>query len=127
METTILYTGVLGIIFFIHSLRTINARRTTKTSLGDGGDDLMLRRIRTHGNFAEYIPIVLIILLLLEQQEVNYVLLHMYGVVVVVGRLLHAYGLHSPETPGWARMLGMQFTLWPLIVGSISLLVLYAV
>lgn len=122
MIITSLFTAVLALIFFAHSLRVILARGTTKTNLGDGGNDVMFRRIRIHGNFAEYAPILIIILGLLEYAGANQSLLITYALIVVLGRLLHAYGLWSAETPGWARILGMQLTLWPLLLGALGLL-----
>ena len=121
---TLLSTGILGILFFIHSLRTIKGRSITKTSLGDGGDELMTRRIRIHGNFAEYIPLLLIILLLLEVSKVGIVLLVTFAASIILGRLLHFYGLYSKETPFWARIAGMQLTLWPLLLGSVYLILI---
>ena len=121
---TLITTGILGIIFFMHSLRTIKGRAATKTSLGDGGHDLMTRRIRTHGNFSEYIPLLLLILLLLEISNITKVVLIAYATAVVVGRALHFYGLYSKDTPFWARVWGMQLTLWPLMFGSLAIIYL---
>jgi uncharacterized membrane protein YecN with MAPEG domain len=121
---TLVTTGVLALLFFVHSLRTINARRDTKTNLGDGGNDTMLRRIRTHGNFAEYVPFLMFMLFLLETSGVPALVLGAFSASVVLGRCLHAYGLYSPATPGKARVLGMQLTLWPLILGGMYLLYL---
>ncbi len=127
MPITALFAAILALIFFYHSLRTINGRRETKTNLGTGDSDVMLRRVRIHGNFAEYIPFLLIILGLLEQAALPSWFLYTFGGVVVIGRLLHAYGLWSPATPGWARTWGMQLTLWPLIIGAFTLLYSYFV
>ena len=124
METqiTLITTGILGILFFIHSIRTIAGRKLTKTNLGDGGTDLMVRRIRIHGNFAEYIPFLLLVLLLLEIRQTATSALVAYASMLIVGRVLHFYGLYSQESPMWARVSGMHLTLWPLLVGSIYLL-----
>ncbi len=119
---TLITTGILGIIFFVHSLRIIQGRGLTKTSLGDGGNDLMTRRIRIHGNFAEYIPLLLLILFLLEISNASAVVLSLFAGALVLGRILHFYGLYTKETPMWARVWGMQLTLWPLLIGSFYLL-----
>ncbi len=121
---TLLTTGILGLLFFVHSLRTIQGRSLTKTNLGDGGNELMTRRIRIHGNFAEYIPLLLLILFLLETSGGLMLFLIGFAVCIVSGRVLHFYGLYSKETPLWARVVGMQLTLWPLILGSVYLLYL---
>ena len=121
---TLITTGILGIIFFIHSLRIIQGRGLTKTSLGDGGNDLMTRRIRIHGNFAEYIPILLFILFLFEISNAHVAILILFAGALVLGRILHFYGLYSKETPMWARVWGMQLTLWPLLLGCLYLIYL---
>lgn len=121
---TLITTGILGLLFFTHSLRTIQGRALTKTNLGDGGNDALTRRIRIHANFAEYIPLLLFIQLLLEMKGAPSVFLIGFGLALVIGRLLHFYGLYSKETPGWARVWGMQLTLWPLVTGSGYLLFL---
>ena len=121
---TLITTGILGIIFFIHSLRIIQGRGLTKTSLGDGGNDVMTRRIRIHGNFAEYIPLLLFILFLLELTHTNSLLISVFAAALVVGRLFHFYGLYSNGSPIWARVWGMQLTLWPLLISCLYFLYL---
>ena len=118
IPVTIVTTGILGLLFFVHSVRVINARVKTHTNLGDGGNDLMIRRIRIHGNFAEYIPLLLVMMLLLELMRVNKYVLVTMAVSIILGRLCHFYGLYSKTTPGLARVLGMQLTLWPLVLAS---------
>jgi uncharacterized protein len=120
---TLITSGILGLLFLVHSIRTINGRRSTHTNLGDGGNEFMFRRIRIHANFAEYIPLLLFFLLLLEINTVGHFLIA-FSFIIVAGRLLHFYGLFSKETPGWARVLGIHFTLWPLMLGSMYLLYL---
>jgi uncharacterized membrane protein YecN with MAPEG domain len=121
---TLITTGILGLLFFVHSLRTIQGRALTKTNLGDGGHELMTRRIRIHGNFAEYIPFLIFILFVLEIKNTPTVIVGVFAATLVAGRLLHFYGLYSKETPGIARIAGMQLTLWPLVLGSTYLLYL---
>ena len=124
LPITCITAGILGILFFIHSVRTIKGRTATGTNLGDGGNDLMIRRIRIHGNFAEYIPLLLLMMLVLELAEVPTYALVAMSASIILGRIFHFYGLYSKETPGVARVLGMQLTLWPLMLASMYLLVL---
>ena len=121
---TLISAGILGIMFFGHSLSIIRGRVATKTNLGDGGHDFMVRRIRIHGNFSEYIPLLLFILLQLEMTGTPRSVLIVFAAAIISGRLLHFYGLSSKETPGWARIWGMQLTLWPLVLGSMYLIYL---
>jgi hypothetical protein len=125
MEITLLFTALLGLWFCGLSVRTIVGRRTNRISLGSGESDDLLRRVRTHANFSEYIPLLLFVLFLLELQGVSHLWLILYGVAILLGRALHAYGLSSAKAPFWARVWGMQLTLWPLLFGSIGLLLIY--
>lgn len=122
MEVTTVYVGILGIAYFALSMRTILGRGKNKISLGTGNSDDMLRRVRTHANFSEYVPLLIIILGLLEYHKVSEVALHIYGVAIVLGRALHFYGLLTPTTPMWSRVLGMQLTLFPLLLGALALI-----
>ena len=63
---TALYAGLLGILMLILAFRVVAVRRTTSIGLGDGGHALLLSRIRIHGNAAEYVPLALILMLILE-------------------------------------------------------------
>jgi uncharacterized protein len=124
LPITSLCTGILGLLFLFHSVRTILARKETRTNLGAGESDLMLRRIRIHGNFAEYIPFLLFMMALLEFSVIDNWVLYAFGSSLVLGRLLHMYGLHSPTTPGSARIIGMVLTFLPLMLGSVALIFL---
>jgi uncharacterized membrane protein YecN with MAPEG domain len=124
MEVTIFFTAFLGFWYVALSVRTIVGRGKYKVSLGSGESDDMLRRVRTHANFAEYIPLLLIVMGLLEFKDVSQIFLVLFGLSLVVGRGLHFYGLYSARTPLWPRVLGMHLTLWPLIIGCFYLLYL---
>ncbi len=45
---TALYAGLLGLLMLILSFRVVAVRRATSIGLGDGGDALLLSRIRIH-------------------------------------------------------------------------------
>ena len=54
MVITVFYGSLLAPLFIMLAVRVIGVRRTARIALGDGGDDLLRRRIRVHANFAEY-------------------------------------------------------------------------
>ena len=91
MPITMLYAGALALMFLVLSIRVIQTRGAQKVFMGDGGNDLMLRRMRGHANFAEYVPISLILIGLLERAGAPAWQLHALGGGLVVGRLLHGY------------------------------------
>ena len=120
-----LYAGLLALLFLFLSLRVILARRALRVGFGYGQSDILLRRIRVHGNFAEYVPFVLLLMALIEWRGGPKTIVHSIGMLLLLGRGFHAYGLSKhPELPGF-RVMGMVFTLSALgIAGAIDLLLL---
>ena len=97
MPVTALYAGLLALLFVVLSFRVSGVRRSQKISVGDGGNSDLLRRMRVHGNFAEYVPLVLVLMGLAESLKTQPRLLHAIGAALLVGRILHVIGL-SPAT-----------------------------
>lgn len=118
MTITPLYASVLALIYVALSFRVIGVRRAGRISLGDGGDDELARRIRVHGNFAEYVPFALILMMLMELQGRSLYALHFIGISLLVGRLLHAFGISTRQ--GMPRVAGMVLTFTALIAGALG-------
>ena len=121
MTITPLYAGILAFLFFVLSIRVVRMRGTG-ISLGDGGNPLMLRRIRGHGNFAEYVPLILLMMGFLELSHYSPYLLHGIGIVLVAGRLLHGYALSFTEKFFMGRFLGTVLTFTALNVAALTCL-----
>ena len=66
LTLTPIYAGILTLIYIALSIRVIAGRRAAKARIGDGGDILLQRRLRVHANFAEYIPLALLLMLGLD-------------------------------------------------------------
>lgn len=113
-----LYAGLLALWFVVLSIRVIGWRRGSSTSLGDGGDAAALRLIRGHGNFAEYTPLALLLLAILELSHFSTYLLHALGASLLVARLLHGYALSFSPKFTLGRMLGMMLTFTVLLVAG---------
>ncbi|WJG08004.1 MAPEG family protein [Aliiglaciecola sp. LCG003] len=123
---TAFYAGLMGITFLYLSILVIKQRRGLKVSLGDGGDSHFQGVIRAHGNFAEYVPLILILLLIAEQNSVNYILLHAVGTALLIGRIIHAYGLRHHVGVSWQRMWGTVLTFAALLTAAVlNILVVY--
>ncbi|MGC0118602.1 MAPEG family protein [Pseudoalteromonas piscicida] len=90
---TSLYTALLAIIYIKLSFNIISLRHRHKVSLGDGGVDELQSAIRIHGNFIEYTPFVLLMMLLLETQQINPYLLHAFGIAFLFSRVAHYVAL----------------------------------
>jgi uncharacterized membrane protein YecN with MAPEG domain len=115
MIVTPLYAGILALLFFVLSMRVVKLRGHG-ASLGDGGNPALLRRIRAHGNFAEYVPFILLMMGMLELSHVSVYLLHALGATLVVARLLHGYALSFTEKFFFGRFWGTALTFGLLIV-----------
>jgi uncharacterized membrane protein YecN with MAPEG domain len=96
MPVTLVTAALCGLLYFWLSLRVVQVRRSAKVSLGDGGDELLLQRIRAHANFAEYVPICLILIFVIENSlEVSPSWLWAAGLALVVIRAAHAVGMQG--------------------------------
>ena len=116
---TTLAATILGMWLLVLSVRVIRGRRDHKVSLGDGGNEMLNRRIRAQGNLAEYGPFGLILMFLAESQGAWPWLVALIAGIFVVGRLLHGYAFSF--TPNWAfgRFSGMLMTFTGLFLFAI--------
>ena len=122
MRITGLYAALSTLLVLVLGVRVILYRRAHGIGLGDGNDEKLRRRIRAHGNAIEYIPFALLLLLLLELDQTAPLWLHIFGIVLIVARLAHAWGVsgHSGISPG--RALGVVLTYGVLLVMALVLL-----
>lgn len=105
-----LYAGLIALLYIYLSVRVIGRRRDARISVGDAGDPDMFKRIRVQGNCAEYAPLGLILLGMAELQGAPGWVLHLLGLMLLSGRVLHAWGLgHTPQVVN-ARIAGMVLT-----------------
>ena len=117
-----LYAALLALFYVYLSARTIGVRRNAKISVGDGGDDSMLRAMGMHANFAEYAPITLLLLAFMEIQGGQSWMLHTLGALLLIARLSHAYGISSLEAPGKFRVAGMAGTFTTIVISALWLI-----
>ena len=116
------YGAVLAILYLALTYAVIRGRYRLKLSLGDGGDELFNRTIRGHGNFAEYVPLSLLLLSCAEIGGAQALIIHLGGALLLMGRLLHGYDLALCEKNLIARRYGMIMTLASIVVGIASCL-----
>lgn len=121
MHTSI-YAGFCGLLMAWLALQTIKVRRANKVKLGDGGSFELQIAIRAHGNFAEYMPITIILLFLLEHHGAPALVIHVIGTAFLFGRWTHAQGLLKDNLR--KRVMGMGFTLNIIIGLAIANIVL---
>ena len=122
MDITVIYGGLLGLLFLLLSFWVVKRRAQFRVMIGEGEAPEMLAAIRAHGNFAEYVPLTLLLMALCELAGVGALWLHLGGVLLLVGRILHAIGIQIPRAPNMPRLFGTLF-FW-LSLGIFSVLAL---
>lgn len=110
LTITSLYAALTAFIFLVLSWRVITYRRANVISLGDKGDKNLLKRMRAQANCAEYAPLALILLMLTELNGAPASALHLLGLALIAGRVLHAIGFASTPQKIILRQIGMLLT-----------------
>jgi len=98
-EVTPLYALPVAAIYLVLWFRVSSVRSEAQVSFGDGGNPVLLRRIRQHGNCAEWSAFVLILLILAEGMGTPALWLHVSGALLLAGRVAHPFGL-VPDNAG---------------------------
>lgn len=119
MLITTLYAGLLSLLLVVLILRVVRLRWALSVAIGDGGDRVMMRAIRAHGNFIETAPWGILLLLLMEMNQFPEWGLHLFGATLLLGRLLHAFGLSRSAGPSLGRVSGMILTVLPFLCGGL--------
>ena len=127
MRITGFYAALFALLVIGLALRVMLLRRRNGLGLGDGGNRSVACAIRAHGNAAEYVPLALLLMLVLELNQTWPWLLHVFGVALLLARLYHAQGLS--KTPGYSpgRSIGAAVTLLVIFVMALLLLWQYII
>ena len=123
MYITPVYAALLAFVFITLSLRTIKLRREYKISIGHSRNKIIERAMRAHANFAEYVPFSLLLLIMLESLTRLPVLIHLLGMALLIGRVIHAYGISQAEEDFRYRVTGMATTFAVLGISAFGILV----
>ena len=101
LPVTGLYAVPLLLIAIALMIWVIKGRGIAKVGIGDGGNDVLIRRMRTQSNFVENAPLLLIAMGLMEANGAASWFLHIFGIVLVLGRIAHPIGMTNkyPDLP----------------------------
>ncbi len=108
LPVTLTAAGVAALINIWLAVRVGQVRTKEKVSVGDGGNDAVIRRMRAHSNFSEFTPIVLILIGALEYATGTSVWLWAVMAIFSLARIAHAFGMDG-WTPG--RSIGTIITM----------------
>jgi len=109
-----LYIVLAALLLMKLSFDVVKLRNQYRVSYGDGGFYELQTAIRVHGNAVEYIPIALILLVMMEMNGAETWMVHLSGLLLIIGRLCHFYGLRNREIQ-WRRS-GMSATYISLVL-----------
>ena len=116
MPYFLICAGLLSLMYVGLSLNVVRLRNAKRVSLGDGGDPDLLKAIRAHANFIEYVPLALILILVASSYYGQRTVAGL-SVLLLVARLLHAAGILGGMKYG--RPAGSILTALVLVVTSI--------
>lgn len=113
----LLVLGVLPLLFNV-----VRYRIRHRVLLGDGGQEMLTRAIRCHGNYVENVPFALVLLLALGVAGAPALWIHATGLAMICGRIFHAIGILRANAPTPERGLGMLLSNASFVIGSLGLL-----
>ncbi len=114
--------ALLALLTIVLGGRVVILRRRYGVGVGDGGHKELMLAIRAHGNLLEQAPLALVLLLLLELAGASTNLLLLLAGLLVLGRLLHAWGLSHKQGISFGRFYGTAMTWGMMLITSIALL-----
>lgn len=89
-----LYAVLSALLLMKFSFDVVRLRMQYRVAYGDGGFSELQSAIRIHGNAVEYIPIAIMLMLFMEMNGAETWMVHICGIVLLAGRLMHYYGFH---------------------------------
>jgi uncharacterized membrane protein YecN with MAPEG domain len=122
---TAIYAAVLGLLGALLTINVVVNRVRAKVDVADGGVAALAQAIRAHGNFAEHTPLALLLIGLVEAFAYRSLVVIGLGAVLLVARLLSAWGLNSSLKQSFGRQTGAGLTI--LVTAVSAALIIYAV
>jgi uncharacterized protein len=120
-----LWTGLHLILLLVLSLLVVRQRQKHKIAFGDDGVPELAQSVRAFGNATEYVPAALIGLAALAIAGAPPMVIHLAGVVLFAGRVIHAIGLSTSGGTSFARAIGIVLT-WVAYIFLAAALLFYA-
>lgn len=112
--------GIAALINIWLGIRCGQVRQAEKISIGDGGNEKLIARMRAQANFIENIPLLLILILLIEMalgsgdgSSKGLTWLWVVSALIMIGRVLHALGMDGTFKQG--RAIGTMVTMLSLL------------
>ncbi len=117
-----IYAGIMGLIAIWLGVIVGGWRQKTGVSIGDGGNIDLVRAMRGQANFTETVPLTLIMMVYMALAGAPALAIHILGVLLVVGRIIHGLHFAKPGQPRWQRALGSGLSFLVLLAASLGAL-----
>jgi len=119
------YLAVLALLYAVLGLQVSRLRRGNRVLFGDGDNIKLRSAIRAHANFAEYVPIIALMVAMLEMSGMSATRVHLLMAALLLARLLHPLGMYvGPRT--WrfqvCRVGGISLTIMVLVAAALLIL-----
>jgi len=114
LPITLTIVGAAALINIWLMIRVGQVRTSEKVSVGDGGNDKVIRRMRAHSNYIETAPFVLILIGLIEMTGTSPMWLWAVGGVYLLSRIAHGVGMDG-EKLHFGRTIGTVVTMLSLL------------
>lgn len=118
LPITSLFAALLTLLYMVLAFRIIRLRWRDKVGIGTGESLDLKAAVRVHGNFAEYVPLALILLGLMELNGASPLWLYGLGGLLFVARINHAIGLTKTIGVSPYRSIGVLGTFAMLLLAA---------
>ena len=122
INVTMLYAGLLTIIYLVLFGMAGAARGKANISLGDGGNPDLITANRRHMNFVENVPLALILIGLAEMSGASKTMVHILGIVLTLARIIQPFGLDFNDMRKMPRFIGVVATTLVIAFSALYLL-----
>lgn len=122
---TAFYLAVLALVYAALAINVVRLRRENRAAFGDAGNPALRSAIRAHAHFAEYVPVITLMVAMLEMSGSVALHVHVLMAALLISRLLHPFGMYAkPGTLAFrmGRVGGMTLTIILLITCAVAVL-----
>lgn len=102
---------------WVSQVETFSQRLSASKTIDEG---ILQRKVRAHGNFAEYVPLGLLFIVALELMDSQTWLVWLLGGTLTLARIIYSYGVITTYGPSIGRAIGFFGTWFVYIVGSLA-------
>jgi hypothetical protein len=119
IPVSLLYAGLMGLlaVLLANQVLYVRVRSARQPAWRAGASE------RVQGNFVENVPLALVLLYLVETAGAGATAVHVLGSLLVLFRLLHAWGMSFNPGANYPRLIGAQGTF--LLLSVLSLTAIY--